>query len=346
MQQTVSLSPEDVSRRPRSWRLGRWLRQLFIGGFLLLGALLLAGVAYQALGATRDQRAFPPPGQLIDVGGYRLHLYCTGQATAGQPTVILETLSGGISAYWGWVQPAVAQTTRVCAYDRAGRAWSDPAPGPLSLEQTVTDLHTLLTNAGVPGPYVLVGHSIGGLYVREFAARYPDEVAGLVLVDAAHPEQLERFPTFQAERESYLRLSALFPWLARVGVFRLYFASGGTLDMGALPPEQLGVAKAVWSSPAYFTSQRAENQAADEIYNASQHLGDLGALPLAVVSAGSHQPAGWEVLQTELAALSTNATHQTIERATHTSLAFDPTDAAITSRTILDVVAKAASASR
>jgi pimeloyl-ACP methyl ester carboxylesterase len=344
MQQTASLSPETRHSLPKRRRIGRWLRRLVIGGLILFGVLLMAGAIYQIIGTARDRQVFPPPGQLVDVGGYRLHLDCTGEATAGQPTVILETLSGGISAYWGWVQPAVAQTTRVCSYDRAGRAWSDPSPHPLTLEQTVTDLHTLLTNAGVPGPYVLVGHSIGGIYVREFATRYPDEVAGLVLVDAAHPQQFERFPALVAESDSYLRLSALFPWLARVGIFRLYFASGGTLDLGTLPAEQQAVAKAVWSSPAYFVSQRAEIQAAmqagDGIYRASQQLGDLGDLPLAILSAGSHQPTGWAELQAELAQLSTDATHQTVAEATHASLAFDPAHAAITSRTILDVVAR------
>lgn len=323
----------------RSWR---WLARVLWGLVILFLALCSIGAIYQAVGATRDRAAFPPPGQLVDVGGHRLHLYCTGEATAGRPTVILETLSGGIGAYWGWVQPEIAKQTRVCSYDRAGRAWSEPASEPLSLAQTVRDLHTLLANAGVDGPYVLVGHSIGGIYVRKYAADYPNEVVGMVLVDASHPEQFARYPELWEANESFLRLSALFPWLARVGLFRLYFATGGTLDMGDLPPAALGVAKAVWSTPAYFESQRAEGMAGPAIFADGRELGDLGDLPLVVVSAGAQQPAMWAGLQAELATLSTNAQHITVDQATHSSLAFNPQDAQATSAAILQVVEAAA----
>jgi pimeloyl-ACP methyl ester carboxylesterase len=309
------------------------------GALFLL--LIVAGAIYQAVGAARDHAAFPPPGRLVDVGGYKLHLHCTGEAAAGQPTVILETLAGGISAYWGWVQPEIAKTTRVCSYDRAGRAWSEPASGPLSLAQTVADLHTLLVSARVEGPYVLVGHSIGGIYMREFAETYPAEVVGMVLVDAAHPDQFERHPELLAANKSFLALSASFPWLAHIGIARIYFASGGTLDMGDLPPVELAVAKAVWSSPAYFASQRAEGMAVEAIYADARRLGDLGDLPLAVVSAGSGQPPFWASLQAELATLSTNSRHVTLEHATHGSLAFNPQDAQETSAAILQVLAMA-----
>ena len=122
-----------------------------------------------------DAKAYPMPGQLIDVGGHRLHLNCTG---SGSPTVVLEPGGGGMSSDLGWIAPAVARDTRVCVYDRAGRGWSEPADTPQDGAQIATDLHTLLHRANVPGPYVLAGHSFGGLYVLTFAARYPDEVAG------------------------------------------------------------------------------------------------------------------------------------------------------------------------
>ncbi len=120
-------------------------------------------------------------GQLVDVGPYRLHLECTGSRG---PTVILEPGAGGSAASMGLIAPAVARDSRVCVYDRAGRGWSDPAASPPDGAQIATDLHTLLDRAHVQGPYVLAGHSFGGLYVRTFAAKYPDEVAGLVLVDS------------------------------------------------------------------------------------------------------------------------------------------------------------------
>src|SRR4029450_4906750 len=142
------------------------------------------GGGYETLGEAADAKAYPMPGQLIDVGGHRLHLSCTG---AGTPTGVREPGAGGMSSILGWIAPPVARDTRVCVYDRAGRGWSEPADTPQDGAQIATDLHTLLRRGHVPGPYVPPGHSFGGLYVLTFAARYPDEVAGMVLVDPTAP---------------------------------------------------------------------------------------------------------------------------------------------------------------
>jgi pimeloyl-ACP methyl ester carboxylesterase len=127
----------------------------------------------------------PPPGRLIDLGGYRMHLYASGQ---GSPTVILSPGSGDFSFDWALVQPGVAKLTRVCSYDRSGEAWSDLGPLPRTMTQEVFDLHRALAKANIPGPYVLVGHSSGGMVMRVFAATYPGEVIGMVLVDGSHEE--------------------------------------------------------------------------------------------------------------------------------------------------------------
>lgn len=127
---------------------------------------------------------FPPPGQLVDVGGWRLHLNCTGEARVSQPTIILEAGKGDFSVEWSLVQPGVAKFARVCSYDRAGDGWSDLGPHPRTLNQVVYELHTLLDKAGVKRTLILVGHSYGGWLVRLYAATYPAEVAGMVLVDA------------------------------------------------------------------------------------------------------------------------------------------------------------------
>ena len=129
-------------------------------------------------------------GTAVDIGGRRLYITCLGE---GSPTVILEHGMATESDTWAQVQPAVAQFTRVCAYDRAGRGKSDPAPMPRTSEDMVADLHTLLENAHVPGPYILVGNSLGGFNARLYAHKYPDEVVGLVLVDSMHPDQFDRF---------------------------------------------------------------------------------------------------------------------------------------------------------
>jgi pimeloyl-ACP methyl ester carboxylesterase len=125
------------------------------------------------------------PGALVDVGGHRLHLYCTGQ---GGPTVVLEAGAGDFSFDWSLVRPSLAKVTRVCSYDRAGYAWSEPGPTPRSVRQIVAELRVLLTNARIAPPYVLVGHSLGGLVVRVYAAEHPAQVAGLVLIEATHED--------------------------------------------------------------------------------------------------------------------------------------------------------------
>ena len=164
-----------------------------------LVALAVIGAIYQAFGTEIYRRIYPPPGELVDVGGHSLHINCVGE---GSPTVILESGSGANSVDWANIQPEVANTTRVCAYDRAGSGWSEPGPGPGDLQQIAGELHTLLANAGIDGPYVLVGHSFGGLYVRMYADLYPNEVEGMVLVDSSHPEQSARTAEAQAASEA------------------------------------------------------------------------------------------------------------------------------------------------
>ncbi|MBI1790320.1 MAG: alpha/beta fold hydrolase, partial [Acidobacteria bacterium] len=149
---------------------------------LSLIAILLAGVVYQAVGTALDKRRYPPPGRIVE----GMHLRVEG---AGDPTVVLEAGIAATSLSWSRVQPEVAKFARVLSYDRAGLGWSGPASGPRTVDRLVAELRQLLAGAGLPGPYVLVGHSFGGLVARAFAARYPDEVAGLVLVDPVHPRE-------------------------------------------------------------------------------------------------------------------------------------------------------------
>lgn len=131
---------------------------------------------------------YPPPGELIDVGRWRIHVNCTGKNRPGTPTVVLESGSGDFSFDWGLVQPGVARFARVCSYDRAGHAWSDLGPRPRTMKQIVYELHTALRKLGISPPYVLVGQSFGGLLVRTFAEQYRNEVTGMVLVDSTHED--------------------------------------------------------------------------------------------------------------------------------------------------------------
>ena len=156
---------------------------LFAGLLSLLPGLLLS---LPAMAAPGD----PPPGRLVDVGGYRLHIYCQGH---GSPTVIMDSGLGGSSLEWEPVQQRISKYTRACWYDRAGYGWSDPGPSPRDSEQITSELRTLLRNADIPGPYVLVGHSFGGYIAQLFAKRFPTLTAGVVLVDSSHPEQVQRY---------------------------------------------------------------------------------------------------------------------------------------------------------
>jgi pimeloyl-ACP methyl ester carboxylesterase len=330
---------------PAAFQIKRFSKK-FAKMLLLCTAVLLVGfmvycVINQSIGAQADQRAFPPPGQLYDIGEYRLHLYCTGPQGTGNPTVILEAMSGGLSAEWGWIQPEVAKETRVCSYDRAGRGWSNPNPHPITLEYTVSDLHRLLQKAAVSGPYILVGHSIGGIYVRQYAADYPNEVVGMVLVDSSHPDQLARVPEFQTGYKRESRIDALLPVLARLGFLRVFISMAGKTDFSDLPSRQYTELAAFWSSPENLDSVHAEVLAEPAIFADAHPLGNLGSLPLAVISRGYQVPAYWIELQNELAALSSNSLHITVPGATHTALAFNPEYAKISSQAILQVVAAA-----
>ena len=153
-----------------------------------LSLLILARVA--AGQDSTNTPPYPPPGRLVDIGGWRLHLYCTGDASPGQPTVVLEAGIGAFSVDWSLVQPLVARSARVCSYDRAGSGWSDLGPDPRTMRQIVWELHELLAKSGEQLPAVVVGHSYGGALVRLYAATYPADVVGMVLVDAQHDDYL------------------------------------------------------------------------------------------------------------------------------------------------------------
>lgn len=316
-----------VRRQLRS-RGARWLL------YPVLALLMLASIGggYETVREYLDARAYPMPGQLVDVGGHRMHLHCTG---SGSPTVILEPGQGGASSDLGWVAPAVARDSTVCVYDRAGRGWSDPADGPQDATQIAADLHTLLERAQVPGPYVLAGHSFGGLYVQTFAANYPDQVAGLVLLDSTAPKPGAALPT-RTESYSVLgRISAVFSAVAHLGAGRLIAQA----SYGSLPPHFRGEARNNASTAPYLRSSIEEFVAANTSMQQAASLTNLDDKPLVVVTADTGNAAGWEQAQDRMATLSTNSSHRVANATTHESLLYDETDAAQVSQAIHDVIA-------
>jgi pimeloyl-ACP methyl ester carboxylesterase len=301
--------------------------------WLVAGLLALAviGAIYQALATHIDQRTYSPPGEMVDVGTHTLHINCLGE---GGPTVILEAANLGMSAPWVRVQQQLAKATRVCTYDRAGMGWSERGPEPRDARQISSELHTLLNSADTEAPYVLVGHSYGGLYARLYAARYPNQVAGVVLVDSSHPEQFTRSPQGRAMYEKTRRMGSIIPWLIRLGVIRLINFYPAHPD---LPSHQRAQIEAFNSSTRQVATTVEEFRATPQT-NAQVHsTQSLGDKPLAVVSAGG-QSSDWLAMQDELAALSSQSIHRVVEGATHESLLYDKGDSQVTSAAIEQVI--------
>ena len=336
-----------------------WLRRIVIAPLIALVTLILIGTLYQSVATEQDARTYQAPGRLVDVGGYRLHLVCLGD---GDPTVLLEAGLGSNSVSWTWVRDGVSRFTRVCAYDRAGYGWSDPSPRPRTAEVIAEELHTLLTNAGEGGPFVLAAHSFGGIPARVFAARYPDDVAGVVLVDASHPAQFSTacVPACLPQ-ELVSRSEALYqytPWLASAGVLR--FGSWlGLLPFQAaargLPPRETSIVVAELATNHYWGTSAAEFHEFSASAAQAAAAGSLGDRPLRVVTAGNTYYAGelaaltghtdprqvtasWLTLQRDLARLSRRSQSNVVREAAHVSLLTDPHHAASVVEAIAEVV--------
>ena len=315
------------SRRALRSRTRVWLL------YPVFAALLLSAVggALETYRESVDRGRYSMPGQMIDVGRHELHLDCNG---TGGPTVVIEAGLGEPSTIMGWIAPDVATTTRVCVYDRGGRGWSESVATPQDGVQVATDLHTLLERAGEPGPYVLAGHSAGGIYVLNFAALYEDEVAGVVLLDSMHPEQYTKVSSWPAFYEVYRRTSAVLPSLSRFGVSRVIAQS----SYNDLPPAVRAVHRAFWSTPRHNRSVRDEFSEIRTAMAQAKSLENLGDRPLVVLTAQKDALGGWMAAQDDLALLSTNVDHRVVADATHAGLVENEAFAAQSSRAILDVV--------
>lgn len=282
---------------PRLPRLLRWATRILGGLFCLVVVALGIGTAYQAIAGDVDETRYKPPGRLIDVGGRHLHLYCTGH---GSPTVVLEAGLGWGLGTWRQVQPNVAKTTQVCSYDRAGYGWSDVGPSPRTSSQVSSDLHLLLQKAGVQAPLVLVGHSLGGLYVQYYAATYPAEVSGMVLVESSHEDQGNDPPP------SRLFLLAM-KGLGATGLARLLFRYGDS-SMNAVYSSNK-----TYATP--FEELAVVAESADELREA--HL-SLGNKPLVVLTAGrSDTDTSWHRMQLDLVTRSSNSKRIIVEGSGH-----------------------------
>lgn len=257
------------------------------------------------------------PGTLVDVGGRKMHINCVGQ---GIPTVILESGLGDSYTSWSKVQAEIAKFARVCSYDRAGLGYSDPTPEARRSEVMARQLHALLQAAQITPPYILAGHSLGGYNVRLYASLYPSEVAGMVLVDASHPDQDKRFPVELKKLESsWDRDAQMFTFAVPFGLPRLL----GMCDEDAASR----AAGCNWNSSREAV---AEMKAFPQSAAQTAKTGPFGDMPLAVLSHDPEKPssemppdlaksvnAEWEKMQEELGRLSTRGTQTVAKNSAH-----------------------------
>jgi pimeloyl-ACP methyl ester carboxylesterase len=321
-----------------------WLKRIAIGLGCLLGILVIAGTIFEAISRQQAAEKYPVQGKLVDIGGRKIQLDCRG---AGSPTVVLESgLDHFGSLSWAKVHDSIAQTTRVCAYSRAGIMWSEPAPGDFDSKRTAQDLHTALIEAGEQAPWVMVGHSAGGPYIMTFTSLYDKEVAGLVFVDASHPNQFEQLRKVN-DKFADLGIANKIPpllvdTLSRIGFIRLITALG--LPLKRIPP--IVISTTTPYVPQSASSVLKELQAINTTLANANHFRQLGDRPIIVLT-GTQPPspeelkvmqmskaqerainAVWQKLQQDMATWSSHSRHQLVNDASH-YIQFDRPDVVI-----------------
>jgi len=281
----------------------RWTTRILVGLFCFIILAAGTGATYQWLATRRELSKTPPPGKLVDVGGHRLHLWCTG---GGAPTVILEAGLGGSSADWGAVQPLIARFTRVCSYDRAGMGYSDPGPSPRTARRISNELAELIDRSGMDGPLVLVAASIGGFNVRVFTSDHIERVAGLVLIDASHEDQAHEVP----------QLARWVPLLSSFGILRLLGISFGP-SPALLPPSVQGFVGATRFRAAGYQAAANEiihiRESASQVRTSRRML----SIPVVVVTGARGADPTWWNLQRDQVRLSEHGCHIIAEHSGH-----------------------------
>jgi len=293
------------------------IRRIFSILMLVILILTLVTLTAGAIAKSNLAKQYPAPGQLVDVGGYKMHINCTGQ---GSPTVILAAGMGDFSLTWAKVQPEIAKYTRVCSYDRAGLGWSEPSRGPRTANTMVKELHTLLVNANVEGPYVLVGHSMGGVLMRVYANNYPKEVNGMVLVDSAHEGQMNLLPESMLKAiEDMASQARIFELLSSTGLMAM---APQNIPNPGIPDDAYAQYQAIMATTENMAMGTVEMNTIEESYTEvrAAHITSFGNMPLIVLSRGYWDPISsisdadnkqawevWQALQSEMVGLSSDS---------------------------------------
>ncbi len=316
--------------------------------FILLAVSISLFLTLVSRAKSRLKRQYPPIGQMVDIGGYRLHMHVEGEGT---PTVILDSGAGGIGLSWELVRPAIAKVARIVTYDRAGLGWSDPGPKPRTADMMAEELHTMLINANIESPYLLVGHSLGGVVARQFAAKYSSAVAGLVMVDSAHEQQMKHLPEALVKMvDSMKGMFTVMKLMSKLGLFALKPNLVQIGDNGKLSSELVEQMQGVMaSSDSHAEALIAESES---VYAAqTQPVSTLGDIPLTVISHGQldehavppslgqqvrdEYETAWQKLQAEIMSLSTRGRRIVADRSGH-NVIFDQPEIIIES--ILEMI--------
>ena len=318
-----------MTAAPTSSPVRRWIKRIFAGLAGLVVLATVAGTIWETLAWRATVAKYPPPGKLVDIGGRRLHIDCRG---TGSPTVILEAgLDVGGIVGWSLVHDSIARTTRTCAYNRAGIIWSDPSPAPHNAVTVANDLHALLAAAGERAPFVLVGHSLGGPYIMTYTKQYGADVAGLVFVDASHPDQVQRMTAVIGKKlEPPAGLMSVAAALSWTGLVR---AVSGTADMPKVPRERVAAMQGYL--PRSLGQMMMEQNSIDAIFAEAGTFRTLGDRPVVVLTAmapmdsntrktlGITEETGrkfqqeWKTMHDEEASWSTRSRHEVVPDATH-----------------------------
>jgi pimeloyl-ACP methyl ester carboxylesterase len=301
--------------------------------------LVLVGIAYEQVSRRLANTNFPPPGTMLSVDGYDTHLNCAGE---GSPVVILESgLTGLGSMQWYAVQPAVEEFTTICAYDRAGILWTKHRNRPRTGAQIVEELGVLLDGADVSPPYVFVGHSAGGVYIRMYDSQFPDEILGFVFIDSSHPDQLDRLPEREIAPPAEWQLAAL----GATGLIRLM--SGGVPDGAPAAVQQAVQAHSPNSVYGLYAEMASIEVTMRQAGGLDGAPGSLGSRPVIVLTRGRFDDTPfapelfrhpWIEMQTELAALSDNSDHRLIDDASHFIHLDDPDAVVLAIRDVVTAV--------
>jgi pimeloyl-ACP methyl ester carboxylesterase len=269
---------------------------------LLIATALVAGIVYEQLGRRRDRARFPQIGRSVNIGGRTLNIFCSG---AGAPPVIFESGGPGPGLEWQSFQPEAAEFTQACWYDRAGEGWSDLGPFPRTSVAISNDLHMLLKRAGVPAPYVFAGASFGGLNSRVYGGLYPKEVAGMILIDSAHEDELRRAPKFvlgrTAPRFLWHPLQMALEAAAFVGLVRLTQSSPTQgKDPSQMTREE--IIEALRQRPESLVGNVSTGIVLPESFAEGSSVTRIGDFPLIVLTAGQPFDFGDAELNREAAA--------------------------------------------